>query len=202
MISFLSGVFQIYINTNVKLIYMSIVDDDHFLAYSTMVGVFVSTFGAFIWGYLGDHKGFSLALLIFAIMDCAVKLFGCFAKTKVTIMIMFILLGITDKGMLTLMGPGLVSLFGIKMATQLLPYKGISIYLGFGFAPLMYLVLSGLMSPHQYLSFLWIFSLAVIIMAFRFYQNKIKWYIYRRIHSFKLMKLNHFFLLLLHQIIL
>ena len=173
MISFLSGVFQIYINTNVKLIYMSIVDDDHFLAYSTMAGVFASTFGAFIWGYLGDHKGFYLSLLLFTILDCVFKLFGCFAETKPTIMMMFILLGITDKGMLTLMGPGLVTIFGIKMATQLLPYKGISIYLGYGFAPLMYLILSGMLSPHQYLMFLWIFSLVVCGLAFRFYQNKI-----------------------------
>ena len=86
---------------------------------------------------------------------------------------MFILLGITDKGMLTLMGPGLVEIFGIKMATKLLPYKGISIYLGYGFTPLMYLLLSGLITPHQYLIFLWVFSLLVVFLALKLYQNKI-----------------------------
>ena len=79
MISFLSGIFQIYITTNVKLIYMSIIDDDHFLVYSIMVGVFVSTFGAFFWGYLGDQKGFFVSLLFFTVLDCISKLFGIFA---------------------------------------------------------------------------------------------------------------------------
>ena len=75
--------------------------------------------------------------------------------------------------MLTLMGPGLVDIFGIKTGTMLLPYKGLSIYLGYASAPLLYLILSSQLSPHSYLKFLWILSIIVLILALRFYQNKI-----------------------------
>lgn len=87
---------------------MPIVEDDHFLAYSVMVCMVISTFGAFVWGYIGDKYGFLTSLIFFAFFDCLVKLYGCFADTKPSIMTMFFLLGLTDKGMLTLMGPGFV----------------------------------------------------------------------------------------------
>lgn len=50
---------------------------------------------------------------------------------------MFCLLGLADKGMLTVVGPGLAEYFGIDMATSLLPFKGLSIFLGYVFIPLV-----------------------------------------------------------------
>ena len=113
----MSGLFQIYVNVNVKLIYIQTIQDDHFLGYCVMIGTIISTGGSFIWGYLGDKRGFHESLLLFTLLDCLIKIYSCFAETKMLVLIMFVLLGITDKGMLILMGPGLVSVFGIKMAT-------------------------------------------------------------------------------------
>lgn len=117
MISFLSGIYQVFINMNLKIIYMPIVEDDRFLVYCAMVGTAVSIVGAFLWGYVGDKYGFFSTLLVFSIADCLIKIYGTFAVTKKSIMILFILLGCTDKAMLTIMGPGLVKMFGIQMAT-------------------------------------------------------------------------------------
>lgn len=96
---------------------MPIVEDDRFLVYCAMVGTAVSIVGAFLWGYVGDKYGFFSTLLVFSIADCLIKIYGTFAVTKKSIMILFILLGCTDKAMLTIMGPGLVKMFGIQMAT-------------------------------------------------------------------------------------
>jgi MFS-type transporter involved in bile tolerance (Atg22 family) len=98
---------------NLKIIFLPILNDDRFLVYCAISGTAVSIFGAFIWGYLGDKKGFFKTLLVFAILDTIIKIYGDFAKTRVTIWILFILIGLTDKGMLTIMGPGLVKMFGI-----------------------------------------------------------------------------------------
>ena len=73
-----------------------------------MIGLIISIIGSFIWGYLGDRYGFVKCLLLFTFLDCLFKIYGCFANTKTSVIIMFILLGLTDKGMLTLMGPGFV----------------------------------------------------------------------------------------------
>lgn len=98
---------------NLKIIFLPILNDDRFLVYCAISGTAISILGAFIWGYLGDKNGFFNTLLIFAILDTTVKIYGDFADTRATIFILFILIGLTDKGMLTIMGPGLVKMFGI-----------------------------------------------------------------------------------------
>jgi hypothetical protein len=101
------GVYQIYLTTNLKLIYMPIINDDHFLAFCIIVHTIVGIFGAIIWGYIGDHKKFAISFLIIAFVDCFAKFYGIFASTKTGLIIMFFLLGLADKGMLTVVGPGL-----------------------------------------------------------------------------------------------
>lgn len=104
----LSGLYQIYIHLNIKLIYMPIINNDHFLVYCAIISYAVAIFGAFFWGFLGDKKGIHTSLLIFTVLDLIIKIYGCFANTQFSILIMFILLGLSDKGMMTMMGPGLV----------------------------------------------------------------------------------------------
>lgn len=176
MISFLSGTYQVFINMNLKIIYMPIVNDDRFLVYCAMIGTAVSIFGAFIWGYVGDKYGFLSSLFVFTVIDCVIKIYGTFAVTKPTIMILFILIGCTDKAMLTIMGPGLVKMFGIEIATELLPYKGFSVFLSFLLAPIGYLLLSDVVSPFKYLMIIVICSVISVILSIRLYsQRKIKW---------------------------
>lgn len=98
---------------NLKIIYMPIIHDDRFLVYCSIAATTFSIFGAFIWGYIGDKKDFYYTLVVFAILDLFVKFYGVFAKTKETIFLLFILIGFVDKGALTIIGPGLVKIFGI-----------------------------------------------------------------------------------------
>ena len=74
-----SGLFQIYINLNIKLIYMPIINDDHFLVFCAITCQAVAIFGAFIWGFIGDFKGIYTSLLIFTSFDLLIKVYGCFA---------------------------------------------------------------------------------------------------------------------------
>lgn len=117
LISFITGVYQIFLNLNIKIIYMPILQDDRFLVYCVMFSTFASILGAFFWGYIGDNKNFYSTLLIFSIFDLLVKIYGKFATNKLTIFLLFIFIGFIDKGMITIMGPGLVKIFGIETAT-------------------------------------------------------------------------------------
>lgn len=69
------------------------------------------------------------------------------------------------------MGPGLVKIFGIETATELLPYKGLSVFIGFLFAPLGYLILNSMMDPFQYLFLLSFYSLISVFLAFNLYKK-------------------------------
>lgn len=112
-ISFLTGIYQIFLNMNLKIIYMPIVHDDRFLVFCAISATAASIVGAFVWGYIADKQSFYLLLLIFTGLDFLIKIYGSFALTKAGIMVLFILIGFVDKAMLTVMGPGLVKIFGI-----------------------------------------------------------------------------------------
>jgi hypothetical protein len=46
-----------------------------------------------------------------------IKIYGKFATTKISLMMLFIFIGLVDKAIVTVMGPGLVKIFGIDTAT-------------------------------------------------------------------------------------
>lgn len=147
LISFLTGIYQIFLNMNLKIIYMPIVNDDRFLVYCAISATIASIVGAFIWGYIADRQNFFVVLIIFTTLDFFIKVYGRFAFTKASIMLLFIFIGVVDKAMVTVMGPGLVKIFGLDIATELLPYKGFSVFLGFLVAPLGYILFNSVLTP-------------------------------------------------------
>lgn len=102
---------------NIKLIYMPIINDDHFLSYCSALVTVSAVIGAPFWGYLGDIKGFKTTFLLIAIVDSFVKVFGIISHERWSLALLFLLLGANDRGLLTVVGPGLISMFGIEMAT-------------------------------------------------------------------------------------
>lgn len=98
---------------NFKIIFMPLVNDDHFLGYSSMICSIVAILGAFLWGYLGDLKGVAFTILLLSILDFGSKIYSDFAVTKTMIILMVVLIGLISKSMTTLAGPGFVEYFGI-----------------------------------------------------------------------------------------
>ena len=133
---------------NLKIIFMPIVNDDHFLGYVSILCNVISIGGAFLWGLIGDKKGIAFSLLVLAVADFFVKMYSNFALTKPTIVLMMILIGILSKAMATLAGPGFVEYFGLEIGTELLPYKAVAILGGFILVPLFQVITAPIMTPH------------------------------------------------------
>lgn len=93
---------------NVKLIFISIINDDHFLGYSLIAHTCTAIFGTFLWGYVADKKGIAKTMLMLAIVDSIIKFFGLFASNKPTLFILMFSIGLTSRGMMTIAGPGLI----------------------------------------------------------------------------------------------
>ena len=98
---------------NIKLIYMPIINDDHFLSYCAAIVTLSAVVGAPLWGCIGDMKGFKLTFLLICIVDSVVKGFGVGCEAKWSLALLFFGLGANDRGLLTVVGPGLISIFGI-----------------------------------------------------------------------------------------
>lgn len=169
-VSFLISLYEIYLNISFKIIFLPIVNDDHFLSYVSVLCNVVSIAGAFFWGWLGDKRGTAFSILVLCIADFGTKLFGNFAMEKSTILVMMVLIGCLSKAIATLAGPGFAEYFGHKVGTELLPYKGVAILAGFILVPLLQVILSPFFTPHQYLVILSSFSLLTLGMGVRLYQ--------------------------------
>jgi MFS family permease len=109
--------YLIYMSLYMKLIFLPIINDDHFLAFCSVLLTVSAIIGAPFWGYVGDKKGFKFTLLTVLIFDFAVKIFGLFCQQKWNLMILYFTLGFNDKGILTIVGPGLIEIFGLELAT-------------------------------------------------------------------------------------
>ena len=51
------------------------------------------------------------------IVDLVIKIFGIFSTTKATLFMLMLFVGFTSRGMSTISGPGLIEIFGLKIAT-------------------------------------------------------------------------------------
>jgi MFS family permease len=78
------------------------------------------------WGILADKKGPFVAIILFLFLDFSAKLFTSFSSNKIWYLISMVFLGSTEKTLLVIFGPILVDVYGLKVATELLPLKGIS----------------------------------------------------------------------------
>jgi MFS family permease len=71
-------IYLIYLVLNVKLIYMPLINDDHFLSYCSALVTVSAVVGAPLWGYVSDAYGFRTTLAAIVTFDCFVKIFGLF----------------------------------------------------------------------------------------------------------------------------
>lgn len=113
LISGLNPIFLVYLMQNIKLVYMPIINDDHFLSFCSVIVTISAVVGAPLWGYLGDIKGFKTTLLLIVIFDTFVKLIGVSTESRWSLALLFLLLGANDRGLMTIVGPGLIGMFGI-----------------------------------------------------------------------------------------
>ena len=57
--------------------------------------------------------GFKKTLMIVLVLDLFFKVIGLFCTEKYNIFLLYFFLGFNDKGILTIIGPGLIDLFGL-----------------------------------------------------------------------------------------
>lgn len=97
-----------------KIIYLPILEDDHFVSAGMTVIIAAGLIGSIYWGFMGDRFGPFVMILAYTIVDLVIKIFSCFIHSKIHFMFAMTFLGFTDKAMLTLFGPALIESFGLK----------------------------------------------------------------------------------------
>lgn len=128
---------------------MPIFNDDHFLVVCITINTISNILGTFLWGYLAHKFGNITTVSIVVSLTLVGGIIGFFSKNHIIIIIFIIFFGIGDRGMETIAGPALVEIFGLRTATLLLPYKGLSLIIGFLLAPVFQLITSTYFNSFQ-----------------------------------------------------
>ena len=87
---------------------------------------------------------------------------------------MYCIISFNDRGIVTIVGPGLIEMFGLEMATELAPYKGFSMFMTYFTVPILQMLLSGFIPYIGMLIIFIVFTLFAVILAHQF-MTKIKY---------------------------
>jgi MFS family permease len=107
-IAYLVPLYLIYLTLFMKIIFMPIINDDGYLAMCAVILTIAGMIGAPFWGIVADRKGFKKTLLLVCLVDLATKSIGLFCSQKWNIVIMYFMIGFNDRGIITIIGPGLI----------------------------------------------------------------------------------------------
>jgi MFS family permease len=141
-----------YLVSNFKIIYIEAINDDHFLGYCLVANTVTALIGTFVWGWLGDRLGFGKSMLWIVVIDLVFKIIGIFSNSKPALFTLMLLLGFTSRGMQTIAGPGLVEVFGLKAATELLPIKALGVIGPMVCVPILQLIFLNVLTPFQFMN--------------------------------------------------
>lgn len=128
---------------------MSIFNDDRFLASCIIVNTIANILGTFLWGFLAHKIGNITTVAIVVSFTLFGGILGFFSHNHIVLVFFMFAFGIGDRGMETLAGPTLVEIYGLRTATLLLPYKGLSLIIGFLLAPILQLLTTKFLNPFQ-----------------------------------------------------
>ena len=79
-ISYLIPLYLIYLVLFMKILLMPIINDDHFLAWCSVLITLSAIFGGPFWGKVGDRYGFRFTLMLIISIDICCKILGLFCR--------------------------------------------------------------------------------------------------------------------------
>lgn len=82
---------------------------------------------------------------------------------------MYLFLSFNDKALITMIGPGLIDMFGLEMATELIPYKGISVCMAYITVPVFQIIMPDYSAYKTLLGMFVCLSLVAFFLAIYFY---------------------------------
>lgn len=160
-----------YLLSNFKLIFIEEINDDHFLGYCLVVNTITAIVGTFVWGWLGDKLYNGKTMFYAILVDLVIKLFGIFSSTKPTLMMLMFFLGFTSRALATISGPGLIEVFGLKVATELLPIKALAVIGSMVLVPILQLVFLTFLTPFKFMTALIFVNFGLLASTYYFINN-------------------------------
>ncbi|EGR28666.1 major facilitator superfamily protein, putative [Ichthyophthirius multifiliis] len=136
--SFFINFIFIFLSLNFKIYGLTKINNDLFLTYLATIASVLGSLSTIFWGFIVDKFTFvyiypnMILCLIFSIC-----LFPLLSSFKFLFALDFIIFSLVEKGIYTIVAPGLVQLFGMSVGAELSVIKGTSFYAALFLVPII-----------------------------------------------------------------
>lgn len=170
----LVAMFSLYLFLNFKTYGLTIINNDRYITILYILNGIAGGFGRFFWGFLVDKYSFKKVIIV---LECFVFLAGIifpFVKNPVGYYIIICFIAFFDGGLISIIGPGLLLIYGLNIGAKLLTIKGLSFFFALITAPLIGYFLEGSFGIDKVFLVLGCLNIFGIIMCF-FIKMKYSW---------------------------
>ena len=150
---------------NLKIIYLPYFNDDNLINLLLVIAEITSFVGTLFWGFMGDIYSSRKMIPVIVAVVTVISIYLAFVREKVAVFIGFAFLGFIDKGIFVLYGPTLIEIFGLNRATELLPSKGVAIFISLILAPVLSILLTHWISADTFLKVLAFMNVISVVLA-------------------------------------
>ena len=136
--SILIANFSLFLNINFKTYGLTKIKDDYFITFGAFLNGIASTIGRVFWGYILDKMSFKFLYLMIQILLAIFSLtFPLFSSDTTYFAIWIVSIAFCDGGMMCILGPGLIKIFGMDVGAKLYPIKACSFYISLVIVPII-----------------------------------------------------------------
>lgn len=171
----LVAAFALYLAINFKTFSLTRINNDYYVTCLYVLNAIAGGVGRLFWGYIIDKYPFKRVLIILEIMVFINGLIFPFARSVVFYCIMLFSLAFFDGGLISIIGPGLMSIYGLNVGAKLLPIKALSFFIGLIICPVVGMMLEGKVGTEMVFLILGGLNVIGVVLAF-FVKTKYNWY--------------------------
>lgn len=173
--SALVAALALYLNINFKAFSLTRLNNDYYVTYLYFFNAVSGGVGRLFWGYIIDKYPFRSVLIFLEVMVFMNGIIFPFAKSAVLYCIMVFFLAFFDGGLISIIGPGLMSIYGLNVGAKLLPIKGLSFFLSLIICPIIGMLLEGKIGIEKVFLVLGFLNIIGVVLSF-FIKTSYNWY--------------------------
>lgn len=166
----------LYFNINFKTFSLTRLNNDYYVTYLYIFNAIAGGIGRVFWGHIIDIYSFKSVFIFLEIMVFVNGIIFPFATNAIFYCFMVGLVAFFDGGLISIIGPGLLNIYGMNTGAKLLPVKGLSFFLGLIICPIVGFLLEKSLGMSNVLLILGAINIIGILLSF-FIKMKYNWYV-------------------------
>ena len=167
--------FVVYVGINFKTFSITRLNNDYYVTLLYIFNAIIGAIGRFFWGHMIDKYSFKKIFIVLEVVVSINGIFFPFITNAYLYCLIILCIAFFDGGLLAIIGPALINIFGLNIGAKILPIKGLAFFLGLMFCPLIGFFLEKKIGIEHVFLILGAQNIIGVVLAF-FIEMKYSWY--------------------------